>query len=129
MKKEAAIIRISVNVYHVIQTHKPEDNTFLFFRFLYPCDFPTVMSIETDSRTLSPCGEPENSLWLISSLIANKCTQYDKYICLSPFTSYMFRCLLHHLQGDHCVACSKTICLLQRRYICCGIECTIYTVV
>ena len=30
---EVAVIRISVNVYHVIQTHKPEDNTILFFVF------------------------------------------------------------------------------------------------
>jgi len=35
------------------------------------------------------------------------------YIYLSPFTSYKFRCLLHHLQGDHCVTCSRTVCFLQ----------------
>jgi len=34
----------------------------------------------------------------------------DVYILyLSLFTSYMFRCLLHHPQGDHCVTFSKTI--------------------
>jgi hypothetical protein len=33
----------------------------------------------------------------------------NKYIYhqLPPF--YMFRCLLHHLQGDHCVTCSRII--------------------
>ena len=25
----------------------------------------------------------------------------------------MFRCLLHHLQGDHCVTCSRTVCFLH----------------
>jgi len=29
-------------------------------RFPCPCDFLTVMSMKTDSRTYSPCGEPEN---------------------------------------------------------------------
>jgi len=47
--------------------------------------------------------------------IATKCTQFVKYINISPFTPYMFRCLLHHLQGDHCVTCSKTIYFL----LCC----------
>jgi len=28
-------------------------------------------------------------------------------------TSYMFRCLLHHLQGDHYVTCSKIISFLK----------------
>ena len=28
----------------------------------------------------------------------------------------MFRCLLHHLQGDHCITRSKTICFLQCCY-------------
>ena len=107
------------NVYQIIQTHKPEDNTLLFVRFLYPRDFPALMSIETDSRTFSPCGEPENSLWLISSLIPSKCTQYVKHVYLSPITSYTFRCLLHHFQGDHCITYSKTTCSLQWRYIGC----------
>ena len=70
---EVAVIRISVNVYQVIRTHKPEDNTLLFFRFLHPCDFLTVMSMQTDSSTFSTCGEPDNFLWLISSLIPTKC--------------------------------------------------------
>jgi hypothetical protein len=30
--------------------------------------------------------------------LATKCTQYVKYIYLSPGTSYMFQCLSHHLQ-------------------------------
>jgi len=25
----------------------------------------------------------------------------------------MFRCAMHHLQGENCIACSKTICFLQ----------------
>jgi hypothetical protein len=28
----------------------------------------------------------------------------------------MFRCLLHHLQGDQCITCSKTICFSQCCY-------------
>jgi len=32
-------------------------------------------------------------------------------------TSYMFQCLLHHLQADHCVTRSKIICFLQCRYV------------
>jgi len=28
-------------------------------------------------------------------------------------TSYMFQCLLHHLQEDHCFICSRTLCFLQ----------------
>ena len=43
-----------------------------------------------------------------------KCTQYAKHIYLSPITSYTFRCLFHHLQGDHCDTCSRTVCFLQR---------------
>jgi hypothetical protein len=35
----------------------------------------------------------------------------------------MFRCLLHHLQGDHCVTCSKTICFLQCCYIMYNVPC------
>ena len=31
---EVAVIRIAVNVYQIIQTDKPEENTLLFFRFL-----------------------------------------------------------------------------------------------
>ena len=45
--------------------------------------------------------------------IPTKWTQYVKYIYLSPITSNTFRCLLHHLQGDHYVTFSKTICFLQ----------------
>ena len=47
----------------------------------------------------------------ITSFITTKCT-YIKYIYLSSFTSYMFRCLLHHLQGDNFITCSKTIYFL-----------------
>ena len=46
--------------------------------------------------------------------ILPKCTQYAKYIYLSPVTSYMFRCLLHHIQVDHYVICSRTVSILQR---------------
>jgi len=53
--------------------------------------------------------------------IPTKCTWYAKYIYLSPITSYIFRCLLHHLQEDHCVTCSKTVCIVQ----CCSIGCAV----
>jgi hypothetical protein len=32
-----------------------------------------------------------------------KCTYCVKYVYLSPGTSYVFRCLLHHLQAENCV--------------------------
>ena len=48
--------------------------------------------------------------------IPTKCTYYVKYIYLSPTTSYMFWCLLHHLQENHCVTCSKNVCFLQCCY-------------
>jgi hypothetical protein len=57
-------------------------------------------------------------LAIIYFFIPTKCTLYVKYIYLSPVTSYMFRCLLHHLQGDHCVTCSKSLRLLQ----CCWVD-------
>ena len=38
----------------------------------------------------------------------------------------MFWYLLHHLQGDHCVTYSETICFLPRCYIDCAIECNVY---
>ena len=34
----------------------------------------------------------------------------------------MFRCLLHHLQGDHCIIWSKTVCFLQCFCLCCAIK-------
>ena len=46
-----------------------------------------------------------------------------KYIYLSPVTSYMFRCLLHHLQGDHCLTCSKLYAFCNV-----AVKCTIYPV-
>jgi hypothetical protein len=49
--------------------------------------------------------------------IPTKHTQYVKYIYLSPVTSYMFRCLLHSLQGDHCFTCSKAISVLKKAYV------------
>jgi len=56
--------------------------------------------------------------------IPTKRTQYDKYMYSSPFTSHMFRCLLHHLQGDHCVICkTKTIWFLQCYYEVYNISC------
>jgi hypothetical protein len=46
--------------------------------------------------------------------ISTKCTQYVKYMHLSPTVPfYMFRCLLHHLQVHHCVTCSKTVAILS----------------
>jgi len=47
---------------------------------------------------------------------------------LSPVTSYMFWCLLCHLQGDHCIICSRTICFLHCCYIGCAIEYNVYRV-
>jgi hypothetical protein len=40
---------------------------------------------------------------------------YSNY--LSPFTSYVCRCLLHHLQGDHCIICSRTYAFYNVTYI------------
>jgi len=40
----------------------------------------------------------------------------------------MFRSLLHHLQGDHCVTVSKTIQLLQCCEVSCAITCKVYLV-
>jgi len=37
----------------------------------------------------------------------------------------MFCCFLHHLQGDHCITCSKTTCFLQCCYTSYAIKCTI----
>lgn len=45
--------------------------------------------------------------------IPTKCTQHVKYIYLSDITSYVSWCWLHHLQGDHCVIWSRTMCSLQ----------------
>ena len=56
--------------------------------------------------------------------IPSKCTRYVKYIYLSPITSYMFRCLFHHLQGDHSL-------LAQKLYTFCNVtvKCTVqYTI-
>lgn len=39
-----------------------------------------------------------------------------KNVYFSPATSYMFRYSLHHLQGEHCFNCSKTIRFLQCCY-------------
>ena len=50
-------------------------------------------------------------LAIIYFFVPIKCTQYVTYMYLSPVTSYMFLCLLHHIQGDNCVTCSK-ICTL-----------------
>ena len=38
----------------------------------------------------------------------------------------MFRCLLHHLQGDNCVISSRTVSSLQCCSICCATEHEIY---
>ena len=56
-------------------------------------------------------------------LIPTNCTQYVQYTYLSPVTSYMFRCLLHHLQGDRCVNCSRNESFLQRCYTMYNIPC------
>jgi len=55
--------------------------------------------------------------------IPPKRTQYIKYIYLSSTTSYMFWCLLHHLQADHYVTCSKTTFSLQCCYKTYNIPC------
>ena len=49
--------------------------------------------------------------------ISTKRTKYIKYIYLSPFLYYTFRCLLHNLQGDNCITCSKTVYILQKVFI------------
>jgi hypothetical protein len=49
-------------------------------------------------------------------------------VYLSPITSCMLRCLLHHYQGDHCVIYSRTILFLQRCYVGCAIKYKSYPV-
>ena len=66
-----------------------------------------------------------NTLSLHSSLKFQLNAHNVVNIYLSPVTSYMFQCLLHHLQGDNCVACSKTVCFLQCCYIGWAIKCKI----
>ena len=51
-----------------------------------------------------------------------------KHVYLSPVTSYMFRCLLHHLHGDRYVIRSRTVCFLHFCYTGCAIKCKIYPV-
>ena len=60
--------------------------------------------------------------------IPTRRTFYVKYIYLSPITSYMFRCLLYHFQGGHCVTCSKTVCCVQCCYTGCATKCKVYPV-
>jgi len=58
----------------------------------------------------------------VTSFYTNyKYTQHVKYIYLSPITSYMFRWLLHYLQGDPFV-------IVQKLYAFCStaVKCTIY---
>jgi hypothetical protein len=40
----------------------------------------------------------------------------------------MFRCLLHHLQGDHCSTCSTTVYFVQYCYAGCVTICAIHPV-
>ena len=52
-----------------------------------------------------------NGIWKSEGVARRFKTAYIYiYIYIKPITSYMFRCLLHHLQGDHCVTCTRTIC-------------------
>ena len=57
-------------------------------------------------------------------LIPTKCTPYTKYIYLSSVTFYVFQHLLHHLQTDHCVTCSATVCSLQCCHLVYNISCS-----
>jgi hypothetical protein len=52
-----------------------------------------------------------------------KFTSYVQYIYLSSITSYMFRCFLYHLQGDHCITWSETVCFWQCCYKMYNIPC------
>jgi hypothetical protein len=45
--------------------------------------------------------------------IPTKLINYVKYIYLLPIICYMFHRLLHHLQGDNCIICSRTVCFLH----------------
>ena len=60
--------------------------------------------------------------------IPTKCTQHVTHIYLSPITSYMFWCLLHHLKGNHCVSCSKTTCFLQFCYKMYNVHCFFFLI-
>jgi hypothetical protein len=70
------------------------------------------------------CSTISNSILLTNNydqsllFIPAKWTKHVKYLYMysSPITSYIFRYLLHHLQGDHYVICLKTICFLQCCY-------------
>jgi len=61
-------------------------------------------------RLSTPCILAVNRLFL-----CQLSEHYVKYRYLSPTSFYMFRCLLHHIQGNHCVTCSDTIRFLQCR--------------
>jgi hypothetical protein len=66
-------------------------------------------------RVLGDCKSMSQFLLFTSK----KCTQYVKYIYLSPMTSYTFRCWLHHLQGDHYIICSRTTRFFSVLQYCC----------
>ena len=57
--------------------------------------------------------------------VPTKCTQYVKHRYISPITSYMFRCVLHLLQEDHYVSCSKTILFAMFLHRLCYKKCNI----
>ena len=92
-----------------------------YFNALEKLEF-IVENISTNYSNQGNCKIRENfqafhtvrSCSLSLLFIPTKCTQYIKYIYSSPFTSYMFRCLLHHLQAHHSVNCSVSVCFLQR---------------
>jgi hypothetical protein len=65
-----------------------------------------------------PCGLAVNRFALFQLNSPNTLHTY-----LSPVICYMFRCLLQHLQTDHCVTCSKTVCLLHRCYTVYNVSC------
>jgi hypothetical protein len=49
---------------------------------------------------------------------------------MSPITSYMFRCLLHHLQADHCITSWRTKCFCSGAIKCTtyNVQCTMYNI-
>jgi hypothetical protein len=60
------------------------------------------------------------SHFCLFQLNGHKILQY-----ISPITCYMLRCLLHHLQGDHCVTSWNSVRFLQCCNTDCAVKCTI----
>jgi hypothetical protein len=51
----------------------------------------------------------------------NLTNQFIQLVLLWENTSYVFRCLLHDLQADHCLTCSRTVFIL----LCCCTDCAV----